>query len=64
MTEITEKIKELAKLWAKWNRGELQGDDFVYRFYQLFQDECRVEWDNYLLEADRGKEQSHRGKPS
>jgi len=38
------RIKELAKLWCKWNSKIITGDNFAYKVGNIFIKECLKEW--------------------
>ena len=47
MTE-QQKLKELTRLWCKWNRKEITGDKFGYEVGKLYQTETLETWNDPL----------------
>ena len=41
-------LKELTRLWCKWNRREISGDDFVLAFGRLYEKETLETWNDPL----------------
>ena len=38
------RFDRLLELWVKWNRREITGDDFAYRFGNIYPSECGRKW--------------------
>ena len=47
MTE-EQKLKELTRLWCKWNRKEISGDDFAFAVDKLYEKENLETWNDPL----------------
>ncbi len=42
------KIRAIARLWVKWNRKELGGDEFPYEIAKLLPKETRQAWERSI----------------
>ncbi len=47
---MDKRLKELARLWCKWNRHELLGDDFALAVGELYKEETLEIWNDPLEE--------------
>ncbi|KKM63464.1 hypothetical protein LCGC14_1511250 [marine sediment metagenome] len=43
-----QKQKEMTRLWCKWNRKEISGDDFALAVGKLYEAETLVTWNDRL----------------
>lgn len=43
-----QKLKEMTRLWCKWNRKEIDGDDFASAVGKLYKTEILETWNDPL----------------
>lgn len=43
-----QKLKELTRLWCKWNRKEMNSDDFCHAIGKLYHKETLETWNDPL----------------
>jgi len=55
MTE-QQKLKEMTRLWCKWNRKEISGNEFALRIGKLYKKEILETWNDPLEKLILDKE--------
>ena len=43
-----QKLKEMTRLWCKWNRREISGDEFALAIGKLYEKETLETWNDPL----------------
>ena len=43
-----QKLKEMTRLWCKWNRREMTGDEFAHAVGDLYEEETLETWNDPL----------------
>ena len=46
--DAKQKSRELGRLWCKWNRKEISGDDFAEAFFKLYKKDVLEIWNDPL----------------
>jgi len=41
---VDSKLQKIVKEWVQWNKNNITGNEFAYRFGKTFRKECMAEW--------------------